>query len=615
MTESIQKEDWARFRALGSVPPSIREVVLRSWVRSRGVRHLESAERAPAVAQEALHSIRVRNTRLRNAAEMAMKRAGYMLAESEVMVLLCDREGVVMEAGGDRRVLDRGIENQLQPGGRWGEEGIGTNAIGTALRVGAPVVIDGVEHYCEAIQRWACAAAPIRHPASGDVLGAIDLSGPSGSAFAKIGVLSATLGMQIEEALRAAMLDEHRRLVEQVLARRGRSGTDELLLLDSEGRKVWESADFGRRAQDVGGLDGAALLQMARQAGEDGAGVVMRLRTVLPEAEIDLLHEGSAQIGALVTLPSPRRRPRRVAGRDDVALERIAAGGPEMAALCETGARLVAHGLSFGIEGPVGSGKETLARALHGAGPLAGRPFRLVDCALLTAEALRLDLGTRRGYLGLGESGGTLCLDELCQIPEDLQPLLARLLADLAHPEHEPVQVIAVSVAPLAGQMARGRLRPELQQCAASSVLMLPGLAQRREEIPALLRALAERERVTRQGRALRFTPAALERLCAYDWPGNLRELSNLVRVKSVTSLNHLIDVADLPPEIARAGTGPAQGDVSGDTLRDREKLGIVRAMEESGGNLSVTARRLGISRSTLYLKLDQYGLPRARQR
>src|SRR5690606_36656830 len=108
MTESIQKEDWERFRALGSVPPSIREIVFRSWVRSRERGEIGSLNRAPTVAQDELHGIRHRNARLRKAAQNAIRRTGYMLEDAGAMLLLCDRRGVVMDATGDSRILSRG---------------------------------------------------------------------------------------------------------------------------------------------------------------------------------------------------------------------------------------------------------------------------------------------------------------------------------------------------------------------------------------------------------------------------------------------------------------------------------------------------------------------------
>ncbi|MDR5655002.1 helix-turn-helix domain-containing protein [Ruixingdingia sedimenti] len=98
-------------------------------------------------------------------------------------------------------------------------------------------------------------------------------------------------------------------------------------------------------------------------------------------------------------------------------------------------------------------------------------------------------------------------------------------------------------------------------------------------------------------------------RLQAHDWPGNLRELRNMIEALSATSFSRLVDVTDLPQGIAH---GP--GKMREDTLRDRERAEILNAVAQCGGNMTETARRLGISRSTLYLKLEQYGVPRGRR-
>lgn len=133
MAESIRKEDWERYRALGSVPPGIREIVLGSWARSRESREMDSLTRTPLVAQDELFFIREGNARLRSAARTTMRRAGGMIGDSGAILLLCEPGCVVMEAAGDARILSRAEENHLHPGGRWEKSAIGTKAIGTTL--------------------------------------------------------------------------------------------------------------------------------------------------------------------------------------------------------------------------------------------------------------------------------------------------------------------------------------------------------------------------------------------------------------------------------------------------------------------------------------------------
>jgi len=604
--ESIQKEDWERFRALGNVPPSIREVVLRSWVRSQDAAGVETLARAPVIAPDELFNVRSRNVRLRKAAQSAVRRAGYLLEDAGAMLLLCNRDGVVMEATGDARVLSRGEENHLRPGGRWEEGAIGTNAIGTALHVAKPVSISGVEHFCEAIQRWSCAAAPIHDPASGYLLGVIDISGPSDENFRQASALSVALALQIEEALHGFNLQEHKTLIDRLLRRRKVHGGDEAIVLDRYGHEVWSTAPMQTTvAGRAGGLP--TFNELARECGGDAHHLAERMREILPEADVDLVSEQGDPIGLIITLAREHARRSRT-GPPTNDTPAIVQPGSALNEVYDLARKLVANRVPLLIKGAAGSGKETLARALHADGPLASLPFEVVECGLLTPESLRSGLGRDGAFTEFAQTGGTLVLDEPAETPVAVQALLSQSLAQLFRNDGPPLQLVALSSTPLSELLAAGALRADLYFRLAGATVRLPALAERRGELTGLVRHFAERYAQRRQGKTLRFTPAAMLQLQAYDWPGNLRELRNLIETVSATSLSGLIDVPDLPPAIRGVGISREE------TLRDRERSEILNAVSATSGNMTETARRLGISRSTLYLKLAQYGVSRGRR-
>lgn len=306
MVGSIQKEDWERFRALGSVPPSIREVVLSSWVRSRESETPYSLKRAPMVSRDRLDQLRSLNLPLRTAAQAAFSRVGCLLDDAGAMLLLCDRSGFVLEAVGDARILSLGEEDHLHPGGHWAEKVIGTNAIGTALHVGRPVSIRGAEHFGEEIQRWSCAAAPVRDPKTGQVLGVVDISAPSENDMRQSAALSVSLALQIEEALRSAGLRERERLIGTILEAGPTRGGADVVILDRYGEQVWVSNTFERIDERLGAI--AALMNQSNMDLDGDMRVLAgRLCEGLPDVGVDLIREQGEELGFLITFPSTSR--------------------------------------------------------------------------------------------------------------------------------------------------------------------------------------------------------------------------------------------------------------------------------------------------------------------
>ncbi|MDD2868481.1 sigma 54-interacting transcriptional regulator [Neomegalonema sp.] len=613
MTESIRKEDWERFRAIGRVPPSIREIVLQSWRRSESLGGVSGLKRAPCVGEEALARRRRENRNLRRAARPALDHSGYLLKDAGAMLLLCDREGVVMDMAGDPGVLERGRENHLAEGGRWDEAAIGTNAIGAALHARRAVEISGVEHFAEEIQRWTCAAAPILHPATGDVLGVIDVSGPVESGQPHGLAFSSTLALQMEEALRHEMESERRRLLEGLLRRRSLWREDDLILFDRFGAEIYATERFARTASEIGDFEGWRAAAAGWSEGVLNESFREDLAAALPGAQVEVIQEREEEpLGLLIALRRTRTRgpgaEARAAAAGEPDLAWIAGGGPEMAGLCADARRLVRNSRAILIEGETGVGKETLARALHreAAGEAAGS-FEVLACGLLSVERLREEAGPRGLAERLARQGGALCLDEPAETPPEAQSALMELLRAVRRTPEAPVWIYTLSTRDLAAEAEGGRIRRELYYRLAGARLTAPPLRARREEIPRLALRFAEEAAARSGDRPLRFTPGALARLKAHDWFGNVRELRNLVESLSSVSLNRLADLRDLPPEIA-----PPRREASEETLRDREKAEILAMVAAVDGNLTEAAKRLGVARSTLYLKLDSYGFRRA---
>jgi transcriptional regulator with PAS, ATPase and Fis domain len=299
--------------------------------------------------------------------------------------------------------------------------------------------------------------------------------------------------------------------------------------------------------------------------------------------------------------------------------------------------RLLAHGLPVVIEGETGTGKEVFARALHRAVRPDG-PFLAVNCAAIPEGLIEAELfgyangaftGARRG----GAAGkieqahqGVLFLDEVGDMPPAMQIRLLRVLQErsvvrIGECRELPVNLLVICATHrrLEVMLADGRFRQDLYYRLRGHTLHLPPLRER-QDIADLIEAVVRR-RVAALGLAQPaagsesfITPAAMQCMRAYRWPGNIRELEHVVHaLVALVGAERPIDVADLPGEIAACGSvdSPRGGAADDPTprLQAAQVSAIRLALKEQGGNIAATARALGISRSALYNKLKRFGL------
>jgi len=283
------------------------------------------------------------------------------------------------------------------------------------------------------------------------------------------------------------------------------------------------------------------------------------------------------------------------------------------------------------ISGESGTGKELVARAIHFRGALAQSSFVAVDCGALVPTLMESELfgyekgaftGATKSKAGLFQAanGGTIFLDEIGELPLEMQ---AKLLRVLQEKEVRPVgsnekfdvdvRVIAATNRDLEAAYRVGTFRKDLYFRLNVVTVHLPPLRERRSDIPMLVHHFLNRYAA---GMHLPVTPAAMKSLLQYDWPGNVRELENCI-ARAVTLGDHkVIDVQDLPPSMrteqpaAPEMTPQEASSLSTTALAEMERMTILRVFEQAHGDKALAGKMLGISRATLYRKLKRYNIP-----
>ena len=289
------------------------------------------------------------------------------------------------------------------------------------------------------------------------------------------------------------------------------------------------------------------------------------------------------------------------------------------------------------IIGKSGTGKELVARSIHQLSSRADGPWVAVNCAALSENLLESELfGHEKGaFTGadkrregrfLQASGGTLFLDEIGEIPLQMQVKLLRALQQreiqrVGSDEtiSVDVRIVAATNRDLAEEIRAGRFREDLYYRLNVVSIMVPSLAERREDIPLLAQHFLQIQGEPNRKDVKGFTPLAMDMLLRYDWPGNVRELENAVERAVVLLFGQYVSERELPQAVVESYRPPQEisaplpdgggGPDEPRTLEDVERDFIIRTVRECGDNKSEAAKRLGISRKTLHTKFKSYGL------
>ena len=630
-----------------------------------------SADYSPR-ARADLAIARERNHRLYVHAVPVMELLLEQILATKSMVVLVDAEGTVLHSIGHEDFMERTAKIALAPGVNWAEANKGTNGMGTALITEEPIVVHADEHFMHAHEFLTCSAAPIFDP-RGNVLGVLDVTGDHRSYHTHtMGLMKMSARMienhwMTDDYRHALRLHFHSRnefidtLMEGILAvghdgkfvGANRSALDLLGMSASAVRMNSVASVFGISLSAIVDHFRASIGAPMCLTLANGLQVHVRVRAnwpvwralgqvahgaVVEPAMQQLLAQAGPAVRALPVAQAPAQ-PEPATG-----LAYLQTGDPHMEAVVAKVRRALDRDISVLILGETGTGKEMLARAIHHDSARASHPFVTVNCASLPAALMETELfgltdGARReGAAGkiAQAQGGTLFLDEIGDMPLELQARLLHVLQERRAPPRGggPVDVAVITATQrnLREMVERHEFREDLYYRLNGLSVRLPALRERVDLMAIVQRIL----RAECDGRLPELDAEVVRLLERYPWPGNLRQLSNVLRAAAMMAADeptitrsHLSDdfiedaqramrqplrapplAADATPprELpADSAAPPAPASATAAepaTLEELERQTILRVVKELDGNISLASKRLGISRNTIYRKL-----------
>ncbi|GMG94277.1 sigma-54-dependent Fis family transcriptional regulator [Cupriavidus metallidurans] len=611
--------------------------------KSYGLRPHESPEFFPARPSELKTQIE-RSQSLFTHALPVMETLHNQIVNTQSMVILTDSAGLILHSLGDDDFLAKASKVALQPGALWSEESRGTNAIGTALAEGRPTLVHAAEHYLEANRFLTCSCAPILDP-YGRTVGALDVTGDHRGFHKHTMALVRMSAQMIENQLFANAFQDvvcvhfHSRpefigtLVEGIAAF---TPTGRFLSANRSGVFQLELSIGALQAHTFSSLFGMSMPQLIDSVRGAPAGTVqLQLQSgVKVYARVEWKRPASQIARATINRDvarqrdtTPARRPGNGTSQPD-GLDALDTGDTQIKSVIGKLRKVIGKDIPIMVLGETGTGKELLARAIHADSPRRAGPFVAVNCAsipeaLIESELFGYEEGAFTGARkkgGIGKmvlaNGGTLFLDEIGDMPLHLQARLLRALQERTVSPLGSNKLVQVDVAVVCAthrnmreMMASGQFREDLYYRLNGFVVRLPALRER-DDLDAVAQRLLQQDHAN----ALPLSEPVTRMLRSYHWPGNIRQLANLLRTAQLMAEGSPEITEDhLPDDFledwrARHAAEPNGNDTRPSRLADIESMAILTALKAHDGNISATAKALGVSRNTVYRRIEEAG-------
>ncbi|BAO92111.1 sigma-54-dependent Fis family transcriptional regulator [Caballeronia cordobensis] len=563
------------------------------------------------------------------------------IVNTQSMIVLTDAQGLILHSTGDDDFLARAEKVALRAGANWAEERQGTNAIGTAIAERSATVVHGDQHYLAANRFLTCSSVPILDP-YGDLIGVLDVTGDHRSYHRHTMALARMSVQMIENHLFSSTFQGMLQIAFHGRAEFLGTLMEGIMAFTCDGRflSANRSAQFqfglplsALRAHTLSSLFGLTSAQLIDRSHASRAphitldlnnGTVVCARVRLNRTPIAEMSSAPATVRPAPRASAPVDASSRLAALDT--------GDPKVAAVIGKVRKVIGKDITVLITGETGTGKELLAQAIHSDSPRRAGPFVAVNCASIPENLIESELfgyeegaftgARRKGAAGklLQANGGTLFLDEIGDMPYPLQVRLLRVLQErvvdpLGSSKSIPVDVaiICATHRNLRDMIEQNRFREDLYYRLNGLVVKLPPLRERTDLAAVITKMLHAVSADEACGMRLSIDDEVMSLIERYAWPGNFRQLCNLLRTAAAMvdgdgciRREHLPeDFFDEPRISAQSVSEACASSPTGSgRLEEVTASVIAAALARHRGNVSAAARALGISRNTIYRKM-----------
>lgn len=560
---------------------------------------------------------------------------------SDFFALLCDGQGCILNAVGDEKILLEASKLKMITGAYMDEVHIGTNAMSLVVSEGIPVQVSGKEHFISAYHKWTCSAAPIKDK-DGNIIGIIDLTGYIEN------VNPHTLGMVVAAANAIERMLENNKYNSMLQISRKRLETT----FDSISSGILTCDLFGNITtmnKQVVNMFGYGEEEMKSMKISDiifnFQEIIERLKSKDTFTDEDIyvntrvnklqftltahpIYGVDKNIEEITLVFYEIKKSRKLAGRilsgqAIYTFDKVIGGNEKFKKIITYAKKISDSKSTILITGESGTGKEVFAQAIHNHSKHKDGPFIAVNCGAIPRTLIESELfgyedgsftGAKKGgNVGKFEiaEGGTIFLDEIGEMPSDMQVRLLRVIEEgvinrigSSKQISIDVRIMAATNKDLKHEVQRGNFRKDLYYRLNVLPVHLPPLRERRDDIAQLVSYYMRKTSKKLNKHSVNISEEYMNYLKNYDWPGNIRELENVVELivnSEVIQMNLWNEVAEEQKKSADVYVGI--------TLEQMEKHHITEVIKEVKGNMTLAAKILDIARSSLYRKIENYNI------